>query len=223
MSKRFELIVFDWDGTLIDSEARIVNCMHAAIQDLELPARSPAQLRNIIGLGLQEALASLYPGRQDADYQALVERYRQHFLVHDDTPSVLFPGVVDMLAELRERGHFLAIATGKGRIGLDKALAETNLRHTFDFTRCADETRSKPHPQMLDEIMDRLGVAREDTLMVGDTEYDMQMANNAGISCLAVSYGVHEKARLLDCNPLACVDDSVALRQWLLDEAAITL
>lgn len=223
MKKRFELIIFDWDGTLIDSEARIVNCMRAAIQDLQLPSRSQAQLRNIIGLGLQEALASLYPGRDVSDYQALVERYRHHFLVEDDTPSALFPGVDELLNTLRERGHFLAIATGKGRVGLDKALSETGLEDAFDFTRCADETRSKPHPQMLEEIMERLGVEKEVTLMVGDTEYDMQMANNAGTAGLAVSYGVHEKSRLLACNPLACVDDPGTLHRWLLDIAPVTV
>lgn len=220
--KRFELIIFDWDGTLIDSEARIVNCMRAAIQDLQLPSRSTAQLRNIIGLGLQEALASLYPGRDVSDYQALVERYRHHFLVQDKTPSALFNGVAEMLSELRERGHFLAIATGKGRLGLDSALDDTGLRDVFDFTRCADETRSKPHPQMLDEILDRLGVDREDALMVGDTEYDMQMANNAGMAGLAVSYGVHEKARLLACDPVDCVDDPGELRRWLREAAPVT-
>lgn len=212
----YQLIVFDWDGTLIDSEARIVNCMRAAIRDLQLPERSVAQLRNIIGLGLQEALASLYPEGDKAIYQDLVDRYRHHFLFEDDTPSALFTGVESMLEALRERGHYLAIATGKGRLGLDQALADTGLREHFDYTRCADETRSKPHPQMLEEIMERLGVEPRETLMVGDTEYDMQMANNAGTAGLAVSYGVHEKQRLLACQPLDCVDDIAALHGWLM-------
>ncbi|MEJ2361476.1 MAG: HAD-IA family hydrolase [Gammaproteobacteria bacterium] len=220
--KQFELIVFDWDGTLIDSEARIVNCMRAAIEDLQLPARSPEQLRNVIGLGLQEALATLYPDAQVA-LQELVERYRFHFLFQDDTPSALFAGIEDLLMALRERGHYLAIATGKGRVGLDKALDETGLRGYFDYTRCADETRSKPHPQMLEEIMERLGVNNRETLMVGDTEYDLQMAKNAGTAALAVSYGVHEKQRLLACQPLACVDDSVSLQQWLLSDATVAV
>lgn len=218
--KSFQLIVFDWDGTLIDSEARIVNCMRASIQDLQLPARSDAQLRNVIGLGLQEALATLYPDDDPLIYQDLIERYRHHFLVADDTPSELFAGVGALLDTLSGRGHYLAIATGKGRVGLDKALGDTGLGDYFDFTRCADETRSKPHPQMLEEIMDRLGVTPEQTLMVGDTEYDMQMANNAGTAALAVSYGVHEKQRLLACEPLDCVDDISALHAWLTKHVA---
>lgn len=213
--KPFQLIVFDWDGTLIDSETRIVNCMRASIQDLGLPARNNEQLSNVIGLGLQEALSTLYPDSDPSVYQNLVDRYRHHFLVEDDTPSELFDGVGALLDTLSERGHYLAIATGKGRIGLDKALEDTGLRDYFDFTRCADETRSKPHPQMLEEIMDRLGVTPQQTLMIGDTEYDMQMANNAGTAALAVSYGVHEKQRLLACQPLDCVDDISALHTWL--------
>lgn len=213
--KQYQLIVFDWDGTLIDSEARIVNCMRTAIEDLQLPSRTHDEMRNVIGLGLQEALATLYPDGNPDIYQDLVDRYRHHFLVQDDTPSELFSGVEDLLAALRERGHYLAVATGKGRVGLEKALDETGLRTFFDYTRCADETRSKPHPQMLEEIMDRLGVMPDDTLMIGDTEYDLLMAKNAGTSALAVSYGVHEKQRLLACNPLDCVDDVAGLHSWL--------
>ncbi|MBI1421855.1 MAG: HAD-IA family hydrolase [Gammaproteobacteria bacterium] len=213
----YELIVFDWDGTLIDSEARIVNCMRAAIRDLQLPARSQDEMRNVIGLGLHEALSTLYPDDDHAMYAKLVERYRHHFLFEDATPSELFEGVEALLSELRDRGHFIAIATGKGRVGLDKALDETGLHAYFDYTRCADETRSKPHPQMLEEIMERLGMTPQQTIMIGDTEFDMQMANNAGTAALAVSYGVHEKQRLLACNPLACVDDVTAMHSWLID------
>jgi phosphoglycolate phosphatase len=219
--KNHQLIVFDWDGTLIDSEARIVNCMRAAITDLELPARTTEALRNVIGLGLQEALNTLYPGHDDGLYQQLVERYRHHFLVQDDTPSELFEGVTTLLDTLNERGHYLAVATGKGRVGLDKSMEETGLRDYFHFTRCADETRSKPHPQMLQEIMERLGVDPRETLMVGDTEYDLQMANNAGAAALAVSYGVHDKARLLACEPVACVDDVPALHGWLVNNITL--
>jgi phosphoglycolate phosphatase len=216
--KHYQLIVFDWDGTLIDSEARIVNCMRASIQDLQLPARTNDQMRNVIGLGLQEALAMLFPDGNPGMYQNLVERYRHHFLVQDDTPSELFNGVETLLTELNDRGHYLAIATGKGRQGLEKSLDETGLREYFHYTRCADETRSKPHPQMLEEIMDRLGVTPQETLMIGDTEYDLQMANNAGTSALAVSYGVHEKHRLLACQPLDCIDNVPALHGWLVNE-----
>jgi phosphoglycolate phosphatase len=215
--KQYPLIVFDWDGTLIDSEARIVNCMRAAITDLQLPERSTEQMRNVIGLGLQEALATLYPDGEPALYQRLVDRYRQHFLFEDNTPSALFTGVETLLGALSERGHYLAIATGKGRLGLEKALDETGLREYFHYTRCADETRSKPHPQMLEEIMEQFAVEPHETLMIGDTEFDLQMANNAGTPALAVSYGVHEKSRLLACKPLACVDDVPALHGWLMN------
>lgn len=221
MTSPYELIVFDWDGTLIDSEARIVNCMRAAINDLDLPARSHEAMRNVIGLGLHEALATLYPEGNHSVYQDLVDRYRHHFLVQDTTPSELFAGVEALLTTLNERGHYLAIATGKGRVGLEKALDETGLRGYFHFSRCADETRSKPHPQMLEEIMERLGVEPQATLMIGDTEYDLQMANNARTAALAVSYGVHDKSRLLACNPLACVDDVAALQGWLVNNKTL--
>ena len=221
MRSSYELIVFDWDGTLIDSEAHIVNCMRAAIQDLALPARTHDEMRNVIGLGLQEALATLYPDGDHGTYQDLVDRYRHYFLVQDNTPSELFEGVETLLSALNERGHYLAIATGKGRQGLEQALDETGLRDYFHYSRCADESRSKPHPQMLEEIMDRLGVEPHATLMVGDTEYDLQMANNAGAAALAVSYGVHEKSRLLACNPLDCVDDVASLHRWLFNNKTL--
>ena len=215
MSNSTQLIVFDWDGTLMDSEARIVNCMQAAIEDLALAPRTRQQMTEIIGLGLAEALAILYPEGSSAEHAALTERYRYHFVEANQTPSTLFPGVQEMLAELNEQGHFLAVATGKGRRGLDRVLEETDTGHYFHTTRCADESFSKPHPQMLLEIMDHLGVEPGNTLMIGDTEYDLQMANNAGVRSLAVSYGVHDLGRLLNCRPLDCVDDVSALRNWL--------
>jgi len=215
MTQATQLIVFDWDGTLMDSEARIVDCMRAAIEDLSLAPRSYQQMTEVIGLGLVEAQAILYPDGTTEEHAALTDRYRYHFVEANQTPSTLFPGVEAMLAELNEQGHFLAVATGKGRRGLDRVLKETNTRQYFHTTRCADESFSKPHPQMLQEIMDSLGVETNDTLMIGDTEYDLQMANNAGVRSLAVSYGVHDLTRLLNCNPLDCVDDIFELRNWL--------
>lgn len=214
-----KLIVFDWDGTLMDSEARIVACMQGAITDLDMPARTVDEIRNIIGLGLRESVATLFHDLGESDYQVLVDRYRYHFLVGDKTPSLLFDGVVELLTRLEERGHFLAVATGKGRLGLDKVLAETRLKTFFHATKCADESFSKPHPQMLLDIMNELGIDAKDTIMIGDTEYDMQMANNAGTAALAVSYGVHDKQRLLDCQPLACIDSVTELSHWLLNGA----
>lgn len=218
-----KLIVFDWDGTLMDSEARIVVCMQGAIADLGMPVRSVDEIRNIIGLGLRESVATLFHDLSETDYQALVDRYRYHFLIGDKTPSPLFEGVVQLLTTLLDKGHFLAVATGKGRQGLDKVLDETDLKSVFHATRCADETFSKPHPQMLLDIVDELGVDVKETLMIGDTEYDLQMANNAGTASLAVSYGVHSKQRLLDCRPLSCVDTVNELSEWLLNDKSSVL
>ncbi len=215
MSKATQLIVFDWDGTLMDSEARIVACLRAAIEETGLSHRSEAALRNIIGLGLREALVTLYPEGTDQQHDALVTHYRHHFLDRNETPSPLFEGAERLIRELHEQGHFLAVATGKGRQGLDKVLEETALGEYFHYTRCADETRSKPHPQMLLDIMDWVGVEPDATLMVGDTEFDLQMAHNAGAKALGVSYGVHEKARLLACEPLACLDSLAEVAAWL--------
>lgn len=215
MNSSTQLVVFDWDGTLMDSEARIVDCMRAAIEDLALAPRTRQQIAEIIGLGLVEALTILYPQGSPTEHAALTERFRYHFIEASPTPSTLFPGVEEMLAELNEQGHFLAVATGKGRHGLDQILKETGTGRYFHVTRCADESFSKPHPQMLHEIMGHLGVDARDTLMIGDTEYDLQMANSAGVQSLAVSYGVHDLARLLNCRPLDYVDDIPALRNWL--------
>lgn len=211
-----KLMVFDWDGTLMDSEARIVACMQGAIADLDMPQRTVDEIRNIIGLGLRESVATLLPDLSEMGYRALVERYRYHFLVGDKTPSLLFEGVIPLLSALLDKGHFLAIATGKGRQGLDKVLQETGLKTIFHASKCADETFSKPHPQMLLEIMAELGADAGETLMIGDTEYDMHMANNAGTAALAVSYGAHSKQRLLACRPLSCVDSVPELAGWLL-------
>lgn len=215
----FDLIVFDWDGTLMDSEARIVACVQAAFTDLELPQPSREAARDIIGLGLAEAMARLNPAMDLATRTALGDRYRVHFLGSDPTPTALFPGARETLDALAAQGYRLAVATGKSRRGLNQSLADTGLVGFFHATRCADETFSKPHPQMLLELMDELDAPAATTLMVGDTEYDLQMANNAGVKSLAVSYGVHETDRLLALNPLACLDSVSAISAWLLAHA----
>lgn len=215
MSQHFDLLVFDWDGTLMDSEASIVLCMQAAIADLGCAPRDAASVKNIIGLGLREAIDALYPGSDDAFLQAMVERYRYHFLGGSEHHSKLFPGAAETIRELSEAGYLLAVATGKGRRGLDMVLEKTALGHYFHATRCADESFSKPHPQMLEEVMAELGVEPGRTLMIGDTEYDMQMASNARTHALAVSYGVHERERLLRHGPLHCLDTINELGDWL--------
>nr|WP_280818841.1 HAD-IA family hydrolase [Thiorhodococcus minor] len=209
------MIVFDWDGTLMDSEARIVTCLQSAFRDLGLPPPSAEAARDIIGLGLDESMQQLMPSADAALRAELITTYRRHFLVTNQTPSVLFPGTLEALNWVTERGYRLAVATGKSRVGLNKSMAETGLDGLFHATRCADETFSKPHPQMLLELMDELGVRPAETLMVGDTEYDMQMASNAGVPSLAVCYGVHSADRLLAHAPLACLDSLHALPGWL--------
>lgn len=211
----FELIVFDWDGTLMDSEARIVTCIQAAFRDLGLPEPVREVARDVIGLGLEEAMELLLPMGDAGLRTEVALRYRRHFLGGDQSPSELFPGARETLDWMTGQGYRLAVATGKSRVGLNKSLAETGLGDVFHATRTADETFSKPHPQMLLELMDELGARAQETLMIGDTEYDLQMANNAGVRSLAVCYGVHSPDRLLACEPLACLDSLWAIRDWL--------
>lgn len=211
----FELIVFDWDGTLMDSAARIVACMRAAFGELDLPLPEPDRVRNVIGLGLDQAIAGVWP-EADAPLRAeLITRYRRHFLVSDPTPTPLFDGAEALVRDLHGAGRLLAVATGKSRPGLDKAMAESGLGHWFHATRSADDTFSKPHPAMLLELMEELGVAPAATVMVGDTEYDLQMARNAGVAAVGVSWGVHAPERLLALGPLGCAGTMTELARWL--------
>ncbi|MEJ1462744.1 MAG: HAD-IA family hydrolase [Candidatus Sedimenticola sp. (ex Thyasira tokunagai)] len=216
-SNDFKLLVFDWDGTLMDSEARIIACVRGAARDLQLKMPTDNEVRNIIGLGLKEAVTTLFPGADDDLVARVVVRYRHYFLHADKTPSELFAGAREVLQKLQEQEYMMAVATGKGRQGLDKVLDETGLKPLFLATRCADETLSKPHPEMLLQIMDELGVDGGETLVIGDTEYDMQMAVNAGAHRLAVSYGVHTTERLMQHSPLGCLDDITELTDWLME------
>ncbi|MEY6432439.1 HAD-IA family hydrolase [Thioalkalicoccus limnaeus] len=209
------LIVFDWDGTLMDSEARIVACIQAAFVDIGEPPPPVEAARNVIGLGLEEAMAMLWPDADIEARRAVEDRYRTHFLGGNETPSELFPDARAILSWLDRRGYRLGVATGKSRRGLDEALATTSLDGFFQATRCADETRSKPHPEMLLQLMDELRIAPSETLMVGDTEYDMEMARNAGVGALAVAYGVHARERLLAHRPLGCLEVLGELPAWL--------
>ncbi len=206
MKKKYQLIIFDWDGTLMDSTAQIVNCMQLSIAEMKAEARSNASIVEIIGLSLEEAIEVLYPQASPAFIAEMATVYRDFYLFKDKTPSPLFTGVVDMLDELRQDGYDLAIATGKSRRGLDKGLNETGLYDYFPITRCADETRSKPDPQMLSEILTDYNTDHTRALMIGDSEYDLQMANNAKIDGMAVSYGVHSLQRLMQQKPIAYSD-----------------
>jgi len=212
-----KLIVFDWDGTLMDSVAHIVSSLQTAISDLSLETKTNSELKNIIGLGLKEAFYALYPGASEKELLELTTQYREHFFNEQHASSQLFSGARELVKELNDQNYFLAIATGKGRNGLDKVLKETNMARYFPITRCADESHSKPNPQMLLDIIDYYGVEASETIMVGDTEYDLQMANNANAYSIGVSYGVHEKQRLLECKPLTCLDNMSDLQQWLLN------
>lgn len=218
MPKRFELLVFDWDGTLMDSAGVIVASIQNASRDLGLPVPTAEAARHIIGLGLNDALSHLYPGLAEAEYDRVAERYRYYYLARDEEIP-LFEGAHETIESLYETGFLLAVATGKSRRGLDRALTSTGLGRFFHASRCADETFSKPHPNMLLELMDELGVTTDKTLMIGDTIHDLQMAINARVASLAAGYGAHPKSTLLGLSPLACVDDVAELRLWLTENA----
>lgn len=211
---KYEVIVFDWDGTLMDSTAAIVRAMCAACRDLGLPEPPDGRARQVIGLGLAEALAMAVPELTPSRYDEMVARYRHHYLARDQELS-LFVGAATLLEQLAAAGYLLAVATGKSRNGLNRALVHTGVQSLFQASRCADECFSKPHPQMLHELMDELGTQADDMLMIGDTAHDLLMAKNAGVAALGVSYGAHPVARLAECDPLACVHSVEELADWL--------
>jgi phosphoglycolate phosphatase len=214
--RRFDLIAFDWDGTLFDSTALIVRCIQGACRDLGVAVPSDADAAYVIGLGLTDALRHAAPGLPPERYPELGLRYREHYWAHKDD-LVLFPGTLAMLQSLKAQQHLLAVATGKNRRGLDDALAQAELHGMFDATRTADETAGKPHPLMLNELMAELGVAPERTLMIGDTTHDLQMARNAGTASVAVSFGAHEREAFADFGPLVIAHSTDELHRWLLD------
>ena len=211
---KYELVVFDWDGTLLDSAGAIVNAIQSACRDLDLPIPDEARARHVIGLGLADAMRHAVPDLPLDRYQAMVDRYRFHYL-SGDHQLTLFSGVREMLARLHAAGHILTVATGKSRLGLDRALDHSGLRPLFRSSRCADECHSKPHPQMLEELMAEYGVAAGATIMIGDTSHDLLMASNAGVDSLAVTYGAHPHDHLLEHKPLACLHTVQELDQWL--------
>lgn len=212
--QRYELIVFDWDGTLMDSAGMIVECVQAAARDLALEPPSDARARHIIGLGLVDALRHALPDLPEEHYEELVERYRHHYLSHDHELA-LFSGVDMLVQDLAKSGRWLGVATGKSRRGLDRALTHSGLGAFFHATRCADECHSKPHPQMLDELMAEFAVSPAATLMIGDTTHDLLMAKNAGVDAVAVSYGAHPRDILEAVAPRHCAHSVVDLMAWL--------
>lgn len=214
MSKRFDLLVFDWDGTLMDSAACIAASLRAACEELGLAVPSERSARYVIGLGLADAMAHILPELPATHYPRVVECYRRHFLARN-SGTRLYSDAESLIRELHATGYLLAVATGKSRRGLDRALDDTGLGRYFHASRCADECRSKPHPDMLHELMVRLGVPPGRTLMIGDTTHDLVMAHSAGVACVGMAHGAHEACDLESCEPLACLADCRALRQWL--------
>jgi phosphoglycolate phosphatase len=214
-ARRFDLIVFDWDGTLFDSTRLIAQCIQSACLDIGVTVPSDEDASYVIGLGLHDALQHAAPGLPPERYPELGERYRHHYWARQHE-LLLFPGTLEMLQALRTRQHLLAVATGKSRRGLDEALAHAQLRSLFDATRTADETASKPDPLMLMQLMAELGVAPERTLMIGDTTHDLRLAANAGAPGVAVSYGAHDSRAFEPHAPLFVARSTRELHDWLL-------
>lgn len=214
MNKRYDLIVFDWDGTVMDSTAVIAGSIQAACRDLGLTIPDDETARHVIGLGLDQALRYAVPDMPEAMRPDLVERYRHHFLAQDEAIP-LFEGARETIAELRDAGYRLGVATGKSRAGLDRAMESTGMKSYFHATRTADQTFSKPDPAMLFELMDELGARAGRTLMVGDTTHDVQMAQNAKVDVVAMGHGAHPPEQLQELNPLALMGDFTELRAWL--------
>lgn len=215
MSKNYELLIFDWDGTLMDSELKIINCFQAALKDTGVKPINDDSIRGIIGLGLKESMEVLLPEYDDSIHTQVVEAYREHFLFKDTTEMPMFPGVVEGIKRLYNQSYRLAIATGKARRGLDRVLNGHELEHLFFVTRCADETVSKPHPMMLQQILETANIAKDKALMIGDSVYDLQMATNAGVDSLAVSYGVQSCDQLLKHKPVGCIHTFDDIYAWL--------
>ena len=216
--KQFDLIVFDWDGTLMDSTGTIVKCIQAAAKDLGLPVPRDDAAAHVIGLSLPEAMKRAVPDLEPKLYGRMVERYRYHYLSKDHELS-LFAGASQMLEDLAQQGYLLAVATGKSRVGLNRAMQAVGMLSIFDATRCDDETFSKPHPAMMHELTRELGQEMSRTVMIGDTTHDLQMAANAGAAGIAVNYGAHPAHELEALHPLYTAGSISALHVWLSEHA----
>mgnify|MGYP002146893669 CR=1 FL=1 len=216
--RQFDLIAFDWDGTLFDSTAIITRCIQRAVVDVGGKEPTKEAASYVIGMALMQALAHAAPDVPVEKYPQLGERYRHHYMAHQND-LILFEGVLEMLADLKERHHWLTVATGKSRKGLNEALHAVELKGAFDGSRTADETAGKPSPLMLQELMREFGVEPERTLMIGDTTHDLQMALNAGCASVGVSYGAHEPEAFHDLEPRHVAHSVAELRDWLLTHA----
>ncbi|MFT5593630.1 MAG: phosphoglycolate phosphatase [Oceanicoccus sp.] len=222
---KYQAIIFDWDGTLADSASRIVESMQCAAKDFDLPYRSEYDVKQIIGLGLPEAIVSLWP-QLEADrtvVKGVAKQYGIHY--HDEQRSdvVLFDYALELLVLIESLGLKVAVATGKSRTGLDRVLSQFDLAEHFDDTRCADETRSKPHPLMLHELSQSLNVDNEKMLMIGDTQFDLDMAHNAGMDSVAITHGAHSVEKLKLSSPMLMVDDLKQFAHWLSCQSELTV
>lgn len=214
-NKKYELIIFDWDGTIIDSQAHILSSMKKALSELSLNIPGEDELRHIIGLSLDRAIQALFPELDELKVQRVADAYRKYFFADSSETSELFDGAADIIRDLHASGYYLAVATGKGRRGLDIALDKTGLSHYFHITRCADETRSKPDPMMLDEILTDLDLDVNQAIMVGDTSYDIDMAVNIRMDSVAVTYGMHDRPHLENSHPTYLIDSINQLSQFV--------
>ncbi len=216
--RRFRLLAFDWDGTLADSTALIAGAIQRACVDVGVPPPADIDARHVIGLGHRDAIRHVAPTLTAERHDRFAERFRDHYLV-GDAAIPLFPGVREMLGDLDDRGFLLSVATGKSRVGLARALAQHGIGHRFAASRCADESFPKPHPEMLLALMDRLGVEPDETLMIGDTTHDLELARNAGVGAVAVTYGAHPAAGLQAMKPLSVAHSVAELHRWLVANA----
>lgn len=212
--RQFDLIAFDWDGTLFDSTAIIARCIQAAVRDVGGQEPTHEQASYVIGMGLMQALAHAAPDVPPEKYPLLGDRYRHHYFAQQDAIT-LFDGVLPLLDTLKQRHHWVTVATGKSRRGLDAALETVELKGLFDGSRTADETAGKPNPLMLHELMREFGVEPERTLMIGDTTHDLQMALNAGCASIGVSYGAHDHSGFEALKPLHVAHSVRELHDWL--------
>ena len=215
----YKVLIFDWDGTLVDSIGRIVESIGVAADLCGLPRRDDVQVKGIIGLALPEAITTLYPDVADPEAVEVFRRaYGEHYLALEHEPSSLYPGVAQTLQALRDRGYILAVATGKGRFGLERALAGQGWQDYFDITRCADETAGKPDPLMIHEILAHCGASPDRALMVGDSVFDLRMAQRAGVDSVAVTYGAQPAEILLACSPRLAVNEFPEIGAWLISD-----
>lgn len=217
-TRPYQLLIFDWDGTLMDSVGQIVTVMQDAIVQMGLPQKSDREVSEVIGLGLSEALMALFPGYTLDDLMGIFDRYRAQYNQPNFQSSELFDGVRETLADLSGMGYALAVATGKSRKGLDRVLAETGLEPFFVATRCADETVSKPDPLMLYQILEETGFSAEQAVMIGDTEFDLAMAATANITPVGVSCGVHDDARMKKSGAVDILPMVRDLPEWLANQ-----